>query len=90
MTTGILLKFFSEIITAHYLPNKSDAALSETFGLRSSRFLNDFKLAMQNFNPRQAVNAVHYLREFDTKSNGIDSYLNEYDLLLELIFKIFT
>ena len=90
MTTGILLKFFSEIITAHYLPNKSDAALIETFGLRSTRFLNDFKLAMQNFNPRQAVNAVHYLREFDTKSKGIDSYLNEYDLLLELIFKIFT
>ena len=45
---------------------------------------------MKNFNPRQAVNAVHYLREFDTKSKGIDSYLNEYDLLLELIFKIFT
>lgn len=89
-TTGALFGHFARLVTAHYLQDKSDQSLAAEFNLRSSFMLNDFKLAMRNFPPRASVNAIRYIREFDTKSKGIDSMLNEYDLLRELIFKIFT
>lgn len=88
--TAVLLNFFGNLVAAHYLPDKSDTSLMNTFGLKSSYKLNDFKVSMKNYNARQAVNAIHHLREFDTKSKGIGSLINEYDLLAELIFKIFT
>lgn len=90
VTTATLLNYFSNLVIAHYLPDKSDAALIQTFGFKSSYQLADFKKGMYNYNPMKAVNAIHYLREFDTKSKGVDSFFNEYDLLAELIFKIFT
>lgn len=90
VVTAVLFNFFTNLVIAHYLPDKSDKSLYETFGLKNNYMLQDMKTAMSNYNPRQAVNAIHYLREFDTKSKGIDSLLNEYDLLAELIFKIFT
>lgn len=45
---------------------------------------------MRNYSPAKAVNAIHHIREFDSKSKGIGSYLNEYDLMRELVFKLFT
>lgn len=90
VTTAVILNFFSNLVIAHYLPDKSDLSLNKTFGFKSSYQLQDFKIAMRNYNPMQSVNAIHHLREFDTKSKGVGSLLNEYDLLAELIFKIFT
>lgn len=88
--TATLLNYFSNLVAAHYLADKSDSSLMKTFGLKSRYQLHDFKTALRNYNARQAVNAIHHLREFDTKSKGVGSMLNEYDLLAELIFKIFT
>lgn len=90
VATAVMLNFFSNLVIAHYLPDKTDAALYNTFGFKSSFQLNEFKTAMRNYNAMQSVNAIHYLREFDTKSKGIDSQLNEYDLMTELLFKLFT
>lgn len=90
VTTGTLLTFFSNLVIAHYLPDKSDMALCETFGLKKGFILDEFKTGLANYNPRQAVNAVQHLREFDTKSKGVGSLADEYDLLAELIFKLFT
>lgn len=90
VTTAVMLNFFSNLVIAHYLPDKSDAALYNNFGFKSSYQLRDFKEAMRNYTPMQAVNAIHHLREFDTKSKGINSLVNEYALLKELVFKLFT
>lgn len=90
LTTGILFNFFSNLVIAHYMPDKSDAALRDQFGFKAPAQFAGMRNALRNYSAAQAVNAVHYLREFDIKSKGIGSYVNEYDLLAELIFKLFT
>lgn len=90
MTTGQLFTFFTRLVSAHYLPSKSDADIKSALGIRFAPQLNELKDAMRNYNPYQSVYALHALRDFDVKSKGVESFQNEYDLLLELIFKIFT
>lgn len=90
ITTGVMFNYFSNIVTAHYLRDKSDQSLRDTFGFKAQVQLRSLKDGMRCYTPMQAVNCIHYLREFDTMSKGIGSYLNEYALLRELIFKIFT
>ncbi len=90
MTTASLFNFFSKLVIAHYLPDKSDASLKVATGARFPSALNEIKDGMRNYNPYRAVNAVHAIREFDVASKGVGSFQNEYQLLTELIFKIFT
>ena len=90
MTTATLFNFFSRLIIAHYLPDKSDNGLKAAMGLKFQNQINELKDALRAYNALQAFNAIHAIREFDVKSKGVDSFQNEYDLLLELIFKILT
>lgn len=90
MTTSTLFNFFSKLVIAHYLPDKSDESIKNAFGIRFQNQLNEIKTGMRNYNAYRAVNAIHALREFDVKSKGVNSYQNEYSLLTELIFKLFT
>ncbi len=90
MTTGQLLTFFSKLVIAHYLPDKSEASIKQELGIKFPAQMNELKEALRNYNPRQAVFAIHALRDFDVRSKGVGSFQNEYDLLRELIFKIFT
>lgn len=88
--TGLMYNFYSDLVISHYLPDKSEAAIQQYFGLRAKPQLQGFMTAMRNYNARQAVNAIHYLRDFDLRSKGRDSYFAEHDLLAELVFKLFT
>ncbi len=90
MATSNLFNLFSRICICHYTSDKSDKSLLEATGLKSTYQLKEVKEGARNYNPAQAVKAVHAIREFDAKSKGVGSYQNEYDLLQELIFKIFT
>lgn len=89
MTTSILVGFFSKLVIAHFLADKSDTSLMANLQLKNSYALADYKTALRNYSPRQALGAIHALREFDTKSKGIGSFQNEYDLMRELIYRIF-
>lgn len=90
MTTSTLFNFFSKLVIAHYLADKSDASIKEALGIRFQNQLNEVKTGLRNYNPYRSVFAIHALREFDVKSKGVKSFQNEYDLLTELVFKIFT
>ena len=61
-----------------------------SLGLKGKLALVDIKNGLANYNAMHAVNAIHHIREFDTKSKGVGSYQNEYALLKEAVFKIFT
>lgn len=78
------------MVAAHYLTDKSDDSLKSEFGFRSAIQLRGLKDGMRNYPPAKAVNAIHHIREFDAKSKGIGSYLNEFALMREMIFKLFT
>ena len=90
VTTAVIFNYFSNVVIAHYLPDKSDDSLKSELGLKSKPQLWTLKDGMRNYSPAKAVNAIHHIREFDSKSKGIGSYLNEFDLMRELVFKLFT
>lgn len=90
MVTGSLFNLFSNILISHYTADKSDSSLSKATGAKNIYALRDIRNAMSNYNASQAVRGLHYIREFDTKSKGINSFQNEYDLLFELVFKLIT
>lgn len=90
MTNSLLFGYFQKLAIVHYLTDKSEKGMLEGLGLKSAWQLKDIKEGMRAYNPRQVVNAIHYCREFDIKSKGVGSYQNEFELLKELVFKIFT
>jgi len=90
VTTGVLFRFFSQLVVAHYTSDKSERGLMETLQLKTPYALKEIREGLNNYTPRQAMAAVSALREFDCKSKGIGSLQNEYDLQREFIFKVFT
>lgn len=90
VTAAMIFNYFCKITIAHFLPSKDDNSLMTVLDKKSPYFLNELKDAMRAYPPVKAVNAIHYLREFDSKNKGVNSFGNEYDLLQELIFKIMT
>lgn len=90
ITTSTLFNFFTKLVIAHYLPDKSDNSIKIATGAKFANQLNEIKEGMRKYNPYRAVNAIHAIRDFDVASKGVGSFQNEYQLLTELIFKIFT
>lgn len=90
VTTGVLFRFFSQLVVAHYTADKSDRGLMESLQLKTPYALKEIREALTHYSPRQSIAAVSALREFDCKSKGIGSMQNEYDLQREFIFKVFT
>lgn len=90
MTVATLFGFFSKLFIATVTRDKSDKSLMEALELKTPYALKDYRDGLQHYNARQALAAVHSLREYDAQSKGIGSTQNEFELLKELIFKIFT
>lgn len=90
VTTGMIINFFMNLIIAHYLPDKSDQSIMTALNFKYPKQVSNIRVAMRNYTAMQTVNAIHHIREFDIHSKGIESQQNEYDLLQELIFKMFT
>lgn len=85
-----LFGYFSKLFIASVSRDKSETGLLQLLELKNKYALNDYRDGLQRYNARQALAAVHAIREYDCQSKGIGSTQNEYELLKELIFKIFT
>ncbi len=90
MVTATLFNFFSKLFIATITKDKGDASLMQELDLKTPYALKDYRNGLRYYNARMALGAIHALREHDAKSKGIGSTQNEYELLKELIFKIFT
>lgn len=90
MLSAALFNFFSKVCVAHLTKDKSDANLMNVTGLKTTFALRELKKAMRNFNTSQSIKIIAEIRNFDCMTKGIGSMQNEYDLLKELCFKIFT
>lgn len=88
--TGTLYGFFSKLFSAQMSHDKSEAGLKAAVGAKSEFAFRDYRNAMKHFTPVTTLNAIHLLRQFDTQSKGVGSFQDEYALLRELIFNIFT
>jgi len=90
MIVATLFGFFSKLFVATVARDKSDTSLIAALELKNQYALRDYRDGLQHYNARQALAAIHAIREYDTHSKGIGSMQNEYELLKELVFKIFT
>lgn len=88
--TAALFNFFAKVCVAHLTKDKSDASLMQSAGAKTPYALRELKKAMRNYNGVQSVKIISAIREFDCMTKGIGSMQNEYELLKELCFKIFT
>lgn len=90
MVTATLFNYFSRLFIVSILKDKSDFSLMNELGFKSTYFLTDYKNGLKNYSASSIDSIIHAIREHDAKSKGIGSYQNEYELLKELIYKIFT
>lgn len=88
LTLGILFSFFSNLLLTRTSKDKSENGIMAQLETKSSYRARIFIEASRLYSTASCVNIIGYLREFDTKSKGIGSRQNEYQLLRELIYKI--
>lgn len=88
LTTSIIFSFFSNLLLVHTSKDKSEHGLMEQLDSKSPYRVKIFMEATRYYSASGCVATIEYLREFDTKSKGINSRQNEYALLKELIYKI--
>ena len=90
MTVSSLFNQFSNLLIYHYTRDKTQSGYMDALGLRSPWALKGYEVAARNYNVRQTIEIISAIREFDTRSKGIGSRQNEYDLLKDLMFRILT
>lgn len=90
VTNVTIFNFFAKLLIAIYTPEpRTDATIAAAIGsYPTSQEVRRIGRAMRNFNAWQVVNAISACRRFDSRSKGIGSRADEYDLLRELIFTI--
>lgn len=85
-----LFNYFSKLFIASILKDKSDSSIMQELDLKTSYALTDYRNGLRNYNASSIDAIIHAIREQDAKSKGVGSTQNEYELLKELLFKIFT
>lgn len=87
-TCSYLFSFFSLLLLTCTAPDRNPSAVAARIGKTPYR-AGTFISAAQKYNTRQCVSIISFIRQFDAQSKGIGSRQNEYDLLKDLIYKIF-
>lgn len=90
IVVATLFSYFSKLFMASVNKDKTDEGLFDLLDIRSSYALTDYRNGLRNFTAGMIDSIIHHIRETDTKSKGVLSSQNEYELLKELIYKIFT
>lgn len=88
LTVSLLFSFFSSLLLVQTCKDRTEQGLMAQLETKSPYRIKIFMEAARCYSATACVNIIGYLREFDTKSKGIDSRQNEYALLRELVFKI--
>ena len=80
--------WFQNLMLYHYLPDKSEPAVSAALGINRF-FVKDYAAAARRFNAMKTFRIISWIRETDARSKGIDNpSATESDLWTELIYKI--
>lgn len=90
MVISVIFNYFSKLLLALLAKDKSDQFLLKELDLKNSYALKGYREGMSRYNARSVWKIIHSIRECDAKSKGIGSTQDEYDLIKELIFRIFT
>jgi len=83
-----LYSYFSKIMVFHSLKDKSQSNVASALKVHPF-FVKEYEMAARNYSLQKLIKIVSYLREYDTKSKGIDTgYIPDGELMKELLFKI--
>ena len=88
LTTALLFSLYSNLLLIHTSKDKSQQGLMNAIGTQSTYRLGIYLNAAKNYSASACFQAIGHLRNLDTKSKGIKSRQNEYELLRECILKI--
>lgn len=83
-----LFSWFQNLMIYHYLPDKSEVAVSAVLGINRF-FVKDYAAAARRFTAGRTFRIIGYIRETDARSKGINNpSVNDLALWQELIYKI--
>ncbi|MDE6715509.1 MAG: DNA polymerase III subunit delta, partial [Muribaculaceae bacterium] len=86
--TSMIFNFFMKAILYKTARDRSEASLMAITESKSSWQYNYFVQDVSMFSPRDCFFAIGWLRELDTKSKGVNSYQNPYEIFQDTILKI--
>lgn len=87
-SVAMLFSYFSNVLLVATARDKSLEEIMALVGTRSQWRARKYLEATRMYNTRSLVNIIGYLRECDTRSKGIGSRQDQFQLLKELIYKI--
>lgn len=87
LVLGNLNNFFSKLLIYHYVKDRSPQNLARELSV-SPYFIKDYEQAARSYNYPKTMQIIHYLREYDVKSKGVESNTDHGGLMKELMFKI--
>ena len=90
MIIATLFNYFSKLFIASISKDKSDSCLMQLLDLKTNYALSDYKDGLRNYKAGTIDSIIHAIRNHDVMIKGVGSGQNEYELLKELIFEIFT
>ncbi|MCM1449732.1 MAG: DNA polymerase III subunit delta [Clostridiales bacterium] len=90
MLTPLLFTFFSNLLIAHYSPDKSERGLLGALGLKWPGQLREINQGVVNYRPAQVVEILSLLRSFDGMSKGNGSRMDAHELLQATVYRIMT
>ncbi len=85
---AFLYSFFTKLLLVHSSADRSNPGLASLLGV-NPYFMRDYLAAAQNYSKTKCIHIIGFLREYDTKSKGIDSpTIDDLELMRELVYKI--
>lgn len=85
---AFLYSFFTKLLMMHSATDKSNQALASLLGV-NPYFMRDYTDAARNYPKIKCIHIIGFLREYDTKSKGIDApQTDDLELMRELVYKI--
>jgi DNA polymerase-3 subunit delta len=83
-----LFTFYSKILLVHNSTDKTERGLAALLKI-SPFFVKEYLIAARNFPLRKVIQNIHFLREADLRSKGVDNGSStEGQILKELVFKL--
>jgi DNA polymerase-3 subunit delta len=85
---SFLYSFFTKLLMLHSAEDKSNQGLASLIGV-NPYFMRNYTEAARNYSKVKCIHIIGFLREYDTKSKGIDSpSVDDLELMRELVYKI--
>lgn len=87
LTISSLFAYFSKLLLLHHSKDKSENGLAQALGVNRF-FIKEYIQAGKNYPLPKVINNIHYLRQADLQSKGVNSGMDDSAILKELIYKL--